>query len=146
MENQSQLQIEPVAKALAATGISQSLSFCMERKYLQDIDNGNLFTLAINPSSNESSVSWIAIEQVGRPLEDSSENCFSAIQKILYSCFLPKEIQLVFLVLGNKKENHLYLGLRKPGSANPPKSLIRNLNEFIKGIWPGLETTIVDDH
>lgn len=145
MENQSQPQIEPVAKVLAATGISQSLSFCMERKYLQDIDKGDFFSLAINPSSNESSVSWIAIEQVGRPLEDSSENCFSAIQKILYSCFLPKEIQLVFLVLGNKKENHLYLGLRKPGSANPPKSLIRNLNEFIKGIWPGLETTIVDE-
>lgn len=29
--------IEPAAKALAATALSQSLSFCMERKYLEGI-------------------------------------------------------------------------------------------------------------
>lgn len=31
---------ESVAKVLAATSISQSLSFCMERKYLENGKNG----------------------------------------------------------------------------------------------------------
>ena len=141
----SNYELEPVAKALAATAISQSLSFCMERKYLQGIDRGEMFSLFFSPSSTDSGVSWIAVNQVGRPLEKSAESCFTAIQKILYSCFLPKELQLLFLVVGNNKENHMYLGLRSPGAVSPPKNLMRNLNEFLKGIWPGLETAIEDD-
>ena len=41
MENNN-LQLEPAVKALAATAISQSFSFCMERKYLQNIEKGEL--------------------------------------------------------------------------------------------------------
>ena len=41
----SNYELESVAKALAATAISQSLSFCMERKYLQGIDRGEMFSL-----------------------------------------------------------------------------------------------------
>ena len=142
MEN-TEIQLEPAVKALAATAISQSLSFCMERKYLQNIEEGQLFQLKSVPSSLSNDAAWISINQVGRPLDKSAENCFTAIQKILYSCFLPKEMQLLFLVTGNERENRLYLGLRTPGKATPPKSMVRNLNEFIKGVWPGLQTSIV---
>ena len=141
--NLSMLPPEPVAKALAATAISQSLSFCMERKYLQNIEKGELFQLNVVSDSITTDAAWIAISQVGRPLDKTTESCFTAIQKILYSCFVPKEMQLLFLVLGNEKDNRLYLGLRTPGKAMPPKSMVRNLNEFIKGIWPGLQTEIV---
>ena len=136
-------QLEPVTKVLAATAVSQSFSFCMERKYLQNIESGDLFMLDPSPSVPQTNVAWIAIKQIGRPLGDASESCFSAIQKILYACFLPQEMQLLFLVVGNNRENHLYLGLRAIGKANPPKSMVRNLNEFLKGIWPGLDTAIV---
>lgn len=134
---------EPVTKALAATAISQSFSFCMERKYLQNIEIGELFQLNSVSDSITTDAAWISISQVGRPLDKTAESCFTAIQKILYSCFVPKEMQLLFLVLGNEKDNRLYLGLRTPGKAMPPKSMVRNLNEFIKGIWPGLQTEIV---
>lgn len=137
-------QLEPATKVLAATAVSQSFSFCMERKYLQDIEKGDLFVLDPSPAITETNVAWISIKQIGRPLGDTSDSCFSAIQKILYACFLPQEMQLLFLVVGNKKENHLYLGLRAIGKANPPRSMVRNLNEFVKGIWPGLDTTIVE--
>ena len=143
MEN-SNNQLEPAVKALAATAISQSLSFCMERKYLQGIENGDLFQLNVVNDIVANDATWIAINQVGRPIEKSAESCFTAIQKILYSCFLPKEMQLLFLVLGNEKDNSLYLGLRTPGRATTPKSMVRNLNEFVKGIWPGLQTEIVN--
>ena len=42
MENELRT-LEPAAKVLAATALSESLSFCMERKYLQQIaDEDNI--------------------------------------------------------------------------------------------------------
>ena len=144
MDNELQ-SIEPVAKILAATAISQSLSFCMERKYLQGItdEENQLFEVVAVPSTAITQATWIEIQQVGKPLENSAESCFTAIQKILYSCFLPKDIQLLFLIIKNEKENKMYLGVRSPYKAVAPKSMVRNLNEFIKGAWPGLQTKII---
>lgn len=137
--------MEPQARVLAATAVSQSLSFCMERKYLTDVsvsDNA-AFELEAIPSTLESAAEWIEIQQVGRPLDKSAEACFTAMQKILYSCFLPKEMQLLFLITGDGIQSHLYLGLRAPGKALPPKKLVRNLERFIGGIWPGLHTEVL---
>ena len=98
------------AKMLAATALSESLSFCMERKYLEKVTiSDSVFDIEAIPVSSSTSVSWVEIKQIGRPLENSAESCFTAIQKILYSCFLPKEMQLIFLVIGNGAENKLHL-------------------------------------
>lgn len=97
------------------------------------------------PSTVENEAAWINISQVGKPLEEDAESCFTAIQKILYSCFLPKEMQLLFMVVGDKQESHLYLGLRNPGKGHPAPSLVKNLNEFILGVWPGLKTEIISE-
>lgn len=91
--------IEPAAKALAATALSQTLSFCMERKYLEGISlssSANPFHLEAIDSTLKDEAYWLRIKQVGKPLRDSAEDCFTAIQKILYSCFLPNTIQLLF--------------------------------------------------
>lgn len=136
---------EPAAKLMAATAVSQSFSFCMERKYLQNIEKGEIFSLKAVPSTVENDAAWIRISQVGKPLKEDAESCFTAIQKILYSCFLPKEMQLLFLVVGDKQESYLYLGLRNPGKGLPSKSVVKNLNEFIIGVWPGLKTEIVSE-
>ena len=61
-------QLEPVAKVLAATAVSQSFSFCMERKYLQNIQKGELFSLVHGPATTETNVAWISIKQIGRPM------------------------------------------------------------------------------
>ena len=139
--------LEPAAKVMAATAMSEAFSFCMERKYLQNIDNSELsaFSMAVSPVALGGIASWIEVKQVGKPIDNSAESCFTAIQKILYSCFLPKELQLLFLIKGDGITNKLYLGLRAPGKATPVKSTVRNLNEFIKGIWPGLQTEVVND-
>lgn len=142
------MELEPQARVAAATAMSQSLSFCMERKYLQNItdDENQLFEIEAIPSTLNTQATWIEITQVGKPLEKSAESCFTAIQKILYSCFLPKEMQLLFLITGNGSENKLYLGIRSPHNAHPLKSMVRNLNEFIKGVWPGLQTRVVSEN
>lgn len=146
MENNLQA-LEPQARAVAATAMSQSLSFCMERKYLQNItgEDNRLFEIEAIPSTLNAQATWIEIAQVGKPLEKSAESCFTAIQKILYSCFLPKEMQLLFLITGDGRENKLFLGVRSPHKAVPLKSMVRNLNEFIKGVWPGLQTKVVSE-
>ena len=145
----TQLQaIEPTAKVLAATALSQSLSFCTERKYLErigDKSSNDIFRIEAIPSTLKEEATWIEIKQVGKPLDNSTESCFTAIQKILYSCFLPKETQLLFLITGNGIENKLYLGLRATGENVRSKSIIKYLNEFIKGAWPGLQTRIVQE-
>lgn len=140
--------IEPAAKAMAATALSQTLSFCMERKYLENITNPiaeNPFKVEAIASTLKEEASWIKIKQVGKPLHDSAEDCFTAIQKILYSCFLPKATQLLFLVEGNEKESSLYMGLRSMSESIKSKTYIKSLNEFIKGAWPGLQTEIVNE-
>ena len=139
--------LEPAAKVMAATAMAEAFSFCMERKYLQNIDNSDLsaFSMAVSPVSLNGVASWIEVKQVGKPIDNSAESCFTAIQKILYSCFLPKELQLLFLIKGDGVTNRLYLGLRAPGKAAPAKSTVKNLNEFIKGIWPGLQTEVVTE-
>lgn len=142
----TQLQsLEPQARVLAATAVSQSLSFCMERKYLAGISESKneAFELEAIQTTLESAASWIEIQQIGKPLDKSAEACFTAMQKILYSCFLPKEMQLLFLITGDDKQSHLYIGLRAPGKAVPPKKLVRNLERFISGIWPGLQTELL---
>lgn len=146
MDEQRLQRFEPLAKTLAATSMAQSLSFCMERKYLQGIDNpgvNDVFHLKATAPVSDSSVKWIGITQIGRPIENSAENCFTAIQKILYSCFLPKDVQLIFLVVGHDGRNSMYLGLRCPGQATPPRSLVKNLCNYMKGIWPGLKAEVL---
>ena len=145
--DQDKLQrFEPLAKTLAATSMAQSLSYCMERKYLDGVgrsDSTSLFHLEAVVPGSDSDVRWISISQIGRPLENSAESCFTAIQKILFSCFLPKEVQLIFLVIGHEGKNSMYIGLRCPGKATPPKSLVRNLCNYMKGIWPGMKAEVL---
>lgn len=140
--------IEPMAKVMAATALSQSLFFCTERKYLEKIgdkSSNDIFRLEAILGTLKEEATWIEIKQIGKPIEDSAENCFTAIQKILYSCFLPKEVQLLFLITGNGIENKLYLGLRAIGSGIRSRSVVKYLNEFIKGTWPGLQTQIINE-
>jgi hypothetical protein len=140
--------LEPAAKMLAATGLSQSFSFCMERKYIENIcdtKSEGIFHLDAVPNTNLEEGTWIEIKQVGKPIDNSSENCFTAIQKILYSCFLPKETQLLFLITWDGTENKLYLGVRGVSEDIRSKSLVKSLNEFMKGAWPGLQTEIVKE-
>lgn len=91
--------LEPAAKVLAATALSQSFSFCMERKYLEKIDNKNLngvFQVEAIPSTLKEEATWIEIRQIGKPLEESAESCFTAIQKYCILVSYPKKRNYCF--------------------------------------------------
>ncbi|NDV59084.1 ATP-binding protein [Bacteroides sp. 519] len=136
-------QFEPTAKILAANGIAQSLSFTSERKYLNVVTaNSEPLYLEVPNKHRIDSPSvpfWLKISQVGKPLEDSAEKCFTAIQKILASCFIPTKTQLIFIVHGENGIYEMYLGLRSFSKEEINATFVENLSNFIEGIWPGMK-------
>ena len=133
-------QFEPMAKVLAANGIAQSLSFSSERKYLEDISSVSTpfhMELMTKHEDLPSTPLWLRISQVGRPVEDSAEKCFTAIQKILTTCFMPRKAQLIFVVSGKGGVYSMYLGIRSLSKDDVDTTFIDGLGDFIKGIWPG---------
>lgn len=111
---QEKKAFEPMAKVLAANGIAQSLSFTSERKYLNGISSSS-FPFSLELASKRLDMPtppfWIKITQVGKPVDNSAENCFTAIQKILSACHLPQKTQLLFLVNGEHGVYDIYLGV-----------------------------------
>ena len=136
-------KFEPMAKMMAANGIAQSLSFTSERKYLNCISDRTVpFYLEIPKNHRIDSPSdpyWIKITQVGKPLEDSAENCFTSIQKILTSCFIPHKVQLIFIVNNDNGIYNLYLGVRPLEKETITPKFADSLSNFISGVWPGLK-------
>ena len=128
---------------MAANGIAQSLSFVSERKYLNGITDKSVpFVLEIPKNHRIDSPAdpyWIKITQIGKPIENSAENCFTAIQKILSTCFMPHKAQLVFLVSGEGGSYHLYLGIRPLDKEVVTSKFADSLSHFISGVWPGLK-------
>ena len=146
MENLLSIANEEV-KMYAATAMAQSLSFCMERKYLENIDDENsnsLFKLQEIDITSKTDVSWVEISQIGKPVKNDAESCFTAMQKILFSCFLPQETQLLFLIVKNDGVNKMYIGIR-PLNFNIKKNITRYLSDFMKGTWPGLQCSVVKE-
>ena len=145
MENSLIRIDESSAKVLAATSMAKSLSFCTERKYLDgigDFEHNLCFVLREVEDLYRGIVSWIEISQVGKPLSENKEDCFSAMQKILYSCFMPYETQLLFLILGNGIQSKMFLGVRPLGT-KVKRNIVTYLNEFLRGVWPGLQTQVL---
>ena len=134
--------MQPAENVLAASMMSQTLSCCAERKYLDSISTeGSLVEIVGSDVSRNlfKHISWLKITQVGKPINDTVSSCFGYIQKILLSCALP-DTQLTFLVVSDGKTNEIYLGLRNDGSDN--KSMVAPvtaLNNFAKVCWPGLK-------
>ena len=72
-------------------------------------------------------------------MEDSAENCFTSIQKILTSCFIPHKVQLIFIVNNNNGIYNLYLGVRPLEKETITPKFADSLSNFISGVWPGLK-------
>lgn len=136
-------KFEPMAKMMVANGIAQSLSFTSERKYLNCISDRTVpFCLEIPQHHRIDSPAnpyWIKITQVGKPLEDSAENCFTSIQKILTSCFIPHKVQLIFIVNSENGIYNLYLGIRPLEKETITPKFADSLSNFISGAWPGIK-------
>lgn len=143
LDNEEQLTVgmlEPQAKMAAADGMAVSLSIASERKYLADISDSGDIRMQLIPQGGEAvqASHWLKITQVGRVDANNAEQCFTAIQKILTTCFMPRQAQLLFLVSGQNGKCQLHLGLRTFDKTKIDKSFVDGLGNFISGIWPGM--------
>lgn len=139
---QEKRAFEPMAKVLAANGIAQSLAFMSERKYLNGISSSSYpfsLELASKRIDLPNAPFWIKITQVGKPVDNSAESCFTAIQKILTACHLPNKTQLIFLVNGEHGVYEIYLGVRSYNKTEIDGTFVDSLTNFIKGLWPGIK-------
>lgn len=133
---------------LAASMMAQSLNCCLERRYLDSIVSNNSLIEIVNSDVNRNifrHISWLKITQIGKPINNGTAACFAYIQKILMSCALPNT-QLTFLIIGDGLKCNLYLGLRNNGAEFATMtSTVKNLNNFAKVCWPGLQTIQFDE-
>ena len=138
--NNNSNSYEPIARIAEATVISETLSFCFERKYLHEIAVAQSgFNLEkVSSSEGKKDPIWIKISQVGRPVKDCAEQCFTAIQKVLTSCFVPHQMQLLFIVNSIGGVASLFLGIR-PLSSIDVNGFSDSLCAFIQGLWPGVQ-------
>lgn len=149
VQNQSyELQKEQFNDSLAqvatATMMAQSLSMCLSRKHLVNIDNSQYFKLARRsaPSKSLLNTSWIKINQIGKPVNDNQHICFETMQNILQSCAIP-HTRLLFLIAGNGTCFNLYLGVQ--GDEVAIMDFQSDVNNFINVSWKGLSCNPVDE-
>ena len=133
----------PALRLMAANNLAQALSFCTERKYLE-VGNSQVQYVAKDVLQGTLPAHWIKLRQVGKPLSDSTEDCFTAMQKILSSCFLPRRTQLIFLLKCEDGVSSLYIGVRPLCKDALPNDFDESLNSFIKGVWPGVDVENCD--
>lgn len=131
--------IKPLVSVMASTAMAQSIKFCTERKYLRRLGD-ECFSLKYKNNEHEAPlpVYWLKINRVGKPLDDSYEYCFSAIQKILQSYHSPGKIELLFLVKSENKLFHLYIGQRYLDDKVPSFAEQNQFKDFIESLWPGV--------
>ena len=141
--------IENAKNVVAASMIAQSLNCCLEKNYLDTLSVKHPIIEIIQDNASQSSsftpISWMKVEQVGKPAINGEASCFFYIQKILQSCAIPNR-RLTFLVIGNGVKNNLYLGLRDLGSTQDNvRREIGELQDFSRSCWPGLVTKKIDE-
>ena len=126
------------AAAIVAEMALQPISLDLQRKYL---DNKSFKIEAIGSSvPDKSDISWLEITQVGKPIDDSPETIYSAIQKILQACN-SKNAKLLFLIGSHNGRYTLHLGVKNCGEE---RFDIGAFGEYAKGCWNGLKCREVD--
>jgi len=133
-------QLEGLSKIATANAIAQTLSYSLERKFLNSLSKDDaLCHLKLNgsPSHLMTGYHWMRISQVGRFATNSKQNCFDAMQTILHSCNLP-DTSLSFLIIGDNGIFSLYMGVRGRGR-------ISTMQDFVASNWKGVISRKADN-
>lgn len=141
-------QLEGLSKIAAANAIAQTLSYSLERKFLQSDIEESLCSLRLIGDVDHKMIGfrWLKITQVGRFAPNSKQNCFDAMQTILHSCDMP-DTNLTFLILGNMGVFSLFLGLSDRGKSKSgsTRSKVSALKDFAASNWKGLTSKRADN-
>ena len=135
---------DSLAQVATATMMAQSLSMCLERKHLVNIEKSECFSLARRsaPSKSLLNTSWIKIDQIGKPTSNNLNICFETLQNVLHSCAIP-QTRLLFLIIGNGSCFNLYMGIQ--GDDVDIMDFQSDVCNFINISWEGISCKPVDE-
>lgn len=136
---------DSLAQVATATMMAQSLSMCLERKHLVDIENSPYFELTKRSNASRSllNTKWIKVGQIGRPLNENIQGCFEAMQNILQSCAIPKT-KLLFLITGNGTAFNLFIGIQ--GNEVEIMDFQTDVSNFVNISWTGISCKAVEEN
>lgn len=127
-----------LADLLTAAGLSRTIPYYTERRYLDHSDDVVPFS---NVAPNGDDISWLIVKKVSKPKDKDMEFYMSAIQKILLACAIPNS-KLLFLVTGSAVYGQsVFIGI-EGGESQKSINMLKN---FIIGTWPGIQPEIIDD-
>lgn len=126
--------------ALVSEMAIQPISLDLQRKYLE---GGKGFDLSAHGYDTKAAgnVSWVKVDQIGRPVNGGPEQYFVSMQKILQSCRIP-HTKLLFLIGREEGKYSMFIGFKNSGDVSPD---VNAFSEYAKGCWAGLKCSPVSD-
>lgn len=136
------------AETLMAAGdaLSKSMLFTLRRDYLDEaVLEEDLVQLIPDVPPQDLDIAFIELEQVGKPVEDSSREYLKAIQTTLAACHDPR-YRLVFLISSQGLQNRIFIGVSAREAGTQPKIFAEQLGQFLCSNWPGTRVRTVSDY
>lgn len=129
----------------AANLISRSLLYSLSRQHLDTQLQDAKFFQPLPPPDRMllEEPYFLRIDQIGSSINDSFEHALTALQTTLSACHAPQQYTLIFLIVSDGQENHIYLGIRSHNySLYPSIDFIKTIGNFLQGNWPGTQVSI----
>jgi hypothetical protein len=148
LNNPTDIQVAPSAEMLMQAGdaLSKSLLFTLERDYLDaPVFDNNSVRLLPTPSRPPTDISFLEVEQVGKPVKESEAEYFRAIQTTLAACHDPR-YTLLFVISSDGLKNRIYIGVSANVPDAQPKIFAEQVGQFLCSNWPGTRVKTVADY
>lgn len=149
--NQDQIPetlVDPSAETLILAGdvLSKSLLFTLGRDYLNGpVLSNDFMRLLPGETPRSQDISFMELEQVGKPVVESSSEYFRAIQTTLAACHDPR-YTLLFLISSDGLNNKIYIGIRARVDDAQPGIFAAQMGQFLCSNWPGTRIKPVSDY
>lgn len=130
----------------AATQLSGPIKRLLSRGFLHNIDAQRFISIT-DSSDAPYGIRWVQISELGQSRNRSVQQSLAAMQTILQSVFVPKEMKLLFLVNGNKTETNIYFGIWYADMTEPGdiKNFVGNFTDFSCSSIPGLKLNPIEE-
>jgi hypothetical protein len=141
-------QLAPSAETLMQAGdaLSKSLLFALSRNYLDGpIFKNRTVRLLAGQSAPQADVAFLEVEQIGKPIADTSKDFLIAIQTTLAACHDPR-FTLVFIISSDGLRNRIFFGVTANVPDAQPASFAGHLGQFLTSNWPGTRVRPVSDY
>lgn len=145
------LESEPtvtVDRARLAETLVTGVQYLSRREVLSDIaSEGTMMELSCRePKYVNNSIEWMKIEQVGLTPGLSSHMYYSAIQKALFSCHKPDQLQVIFMIHGDGEKINLYIGVKDLNESYGTLTdtpFTESLSSYLNGLLPGSKVSYI---